>query len=205
LGGGGLVCSCLRLYQVIRIGTTKRRNPLHKKLSARKQALQRRRETDPKEFRQVVSHLRSIPSVVVDDPDFIRVRYIRYADDWLIRLCGPRDLAERIREELATFLERDLHLTLSKHKTHITKARTASAQFLGTLLSIGRGGIPRVVKTTNGSGRPIKRRSTGSEVVMRAPTDSLIQNLSCPIRASAHPKAYRRPRKAGSTWTWTRQ
>jgi group II intron reverse transcriptase/maturase len=166
------------IRQRLERGAKKRRNPLHRKLSARKQALQRRRETNTKEFRQVVSHLRSIPSVVVDDTDFIRVRYIRYADDWLIRVCGPRALAERIREELATFLEQDLHLTLSQDKTHITNVRTESAQFLGTLLHIGRGGIPRVVTTTNGSGRPIKRRSTGSEVVMEAPTDSIIRKLS---------------------------
>jgi hypothetical protein len=48
---------------------------------------------------------------------------------------------------------------------------------LGTQLAIGREGIQRVVTTHNGSARPIKRRSTGSEIVMTAPRDELVKKL----------------------------
>jgi Type II intron maturase/Reverse transcriptase (RNA-dependent DNA polymerase) len=124
-----------------------------------------------------VKQIRSIPAVEVNDPNFIRIKYLRYADDWLIGICGPRTLAEQVKEELRAFLSHRLKLTLSEEKTHITHARKEQARFLGTRLAIGRKGIQRVVTTNNGSGRPIKRRSTGSEIVMTAPRDELVKKL----------------------------
>lgn len=121
--------------------------------------------------------MRSIPAVEVDDPNFIRLKYLRYADDWISGMCGPRNLAEQVKEELKTFLSQRLKLTLSAEKTKITHARKEQAHFLGTRLAIGREGIQRVVTTYNGSARPIRRRSTGSEIVMTAPRDELIKKL----------------------------
>ena len=113
----------------------------------------------------------------VNDPNFIRLKYLRYADDWLIGICGPRTLAEQVKEELKTFLGQRLKLALSAEKTKITHARKEQAHFLGTRLTIGREGVQRVVTTHNGSARPIKRRSTGSEIVMTAPSDELVKKL----------------------------
>ena len=113
----------------------------------------------------------------MNDPNFIRLKYLRYADDWIIGICGPRKLAEQVKEELKTFLSQHLKLTLSEEKTKITHARKEQAHFLGTRLAIGREGVQRVVTTYNGSARPIRRRSTGSEIVMTAPTEELIKKL----------------------------
>lgn len=158
-------------------GKRKHRNPLHRKLSAQKERLVKKGATRTKEFRELIRRIRSIPAVEVNDPNFIRIKYLRYADDWLIGICGPRTLAEQVKEELKTFLGQHLKLTLSEEKTHITHARKEQARFLGTRLAIGREGIQRVVTTNNGSGRPIKRRSTGSEIVMTAPKNDLIKKL----------------------------
>ena len=128
----------------------------------------------------LVQQIRNVPSVVVDDPAFIRIKYVRYADDWLIGIAGPRRLAELVKEELATFLSHHLKLTLSPEKTKITHAHDEQAHFLGTDLTIGRGGVPRVVTTRNGTARPIRRRSTGSEMVMTAPLARLVQKLPVP-------------------------
>ena len=68
-------------------------------------------------------------------------------------------------------------MRLSKDKTRITNARNGQAKFLGTLISIGKGREQKVVTTTNGSRKPVKRRSTGWETVLAAPLDSLIQRL----------------------------
>lgn len=62
-------------------------------------------------------------------------------------------------------------------KDKITHARKEQARFLGTRLAIGREGILRIITTYNGSGRPIRRRSTGSEIVMTAPKNELIKKL----------------------------
>jgi len=65
------------------------------------------------------------------DPDYRRLRYIRYADDFLLGLDGPRHEAEDIKERLKAFLSDKLKLELSAEKTLITHAPTACARFLG--------------------------------------------------------------------------
>lgn len=165
------------IRQRLEQGTKKHRNPLHRRLSARKQYLARHGQTQTKEFRDLVRQIRSIPAVEVNDATFIRIKYLRYADDWLIAISGPHSLAEQIKEEVKTFLSDHLHLTLSEAKTHVTNARTEQAHFLGTDLCIGRGGVPRVVKTTSGTGTVFNRRSTNWETVFRAPIPRLIKQL----------------------------
>jgi group II intron reverse transcriptase/maturase len=71
------------------------------------------------------------PSQDPNDPDSRRLRYVRYADDFLLGLAGPRTEAEDIREKLAAFLHQELTLTLSPEKTLMTHAQTGRARFLG--------------------------------------------------------------------------
>jgi len=173
-------------------GKQKQVNPLYRKLSSQKARLVQKGATHTKAFRELVQQIRNVPSVVVDDPAFIRIKYVRYADDWLIGIAGPRRLAELVKEELATFLSHHLKLTLSPEKTKITHAHDEQAHFLGTDLTIGRGGVPRVVTTRNGTARPIRRRSTGSEMVMTAPLARLVQKLHtrgfCTVTGQPTPK-----------------
>lgn len=163
--------------RIERGGQRKKKNPLHRKLTERKLRLVKKGATRTKEFRELVRQIRSIPAVQVNDPNFIRLKYLRYADDWIIGICGPQAMAEQVKEEVKIFLSQHLKLTLSAEKTKITHARKEQTHFLGTRLTIGREGIQRVVTTYNGSGRPIKRRSTGSEIVMTAPKEELIKKL----------------------------
>ena len=121
--------------------------------------------------------MRATPSVDVNDPDFIRVKYIRYCDDWLIGVCGPYALAQQIKEEIKTFLREQLQLTLSEEKTHITNAKKGQAKFLGTLITIGRGGQQKITKVKQGTRKMVKRRTTGWETIMEMPTQDLIQRL----------------------------
>ncbi len=71
------------------------------------------------------------PSVDPHDVEYRRLRYVRYADDFLLGYAGTRAEATAIKEKVATFLERQLHLTLSADKTLITQASTGRARFLG--------------------------------------------------------------------------
>jgi hypothetical protein len=90
-----------------------------------------RRRGDRTQVRQLRQRMRSIPSVDPNDPGFRRLRYVRYADDTLLGLAGPKAEAEAITQRLAQFLREDLRLQLSQDKTLITHARTGAAQFLG--------------------------------------------------------------------------
>ncbi|BCJ53029.1 maturase [Actinoplanes sp. NBRC 14428] len=73
----------------------------------------------------------SMPTRDVHDPDYRRLRYVRYADDHLLGFAGTKAEAEQIKNELATFLRKELKLDLSTEKTLITHARTHKARFLG--------------------------------------------------------------------------
>jgi hypothetical protein len=72
-----------------------------------------------------------MPSVVLNDPDYRRLHYVRYADDFLLGFTGPRSEAEEIKSQLGEFLRSELKLELSEPKTLITHGRTQSARFLG--------------------------------------------------------------------------
>ena len=79
----------------------------------------------------VREQMQTLPARDPNDPDFRRLRYVRYVDDWLLGFSGPRAEAEQIKERLSEFLHDTLKLQLSHEKTLITNALTQSARFLG--------------------------------------------------------------------------
>ncbi len=83
------------------------------------------------EARLARQQMQQTPSLDPTDPGYRRLRYVRYADDWLIGFSGPRKEAEEIKGEIRTFLQENLKLELSESKTLITHARTEAARFLG--------------------------------------------------------------------------
>jgi len=70
-------------------------------------------------------------------------------------------------------------LTLSEEKTKITNARSEEAAFLGYRIRLGRSSRAKqkLTLSTNASGKMFKRRSTGMEVVLKAPIDVLVNRL----------------------------
>jgi len=83
------------------------------------------------EARKLRQQAQQMPARDPDDPDFRRLWYVRYADDWLLGFSGPREEAEQIKVRLSEFLGDELKLRLSQEKTLITNARTEAARFLG--------------------------------------------------------------------------
>jgi group II intron reverse transcriptase/maturase len=100
-------------------------------------AVAQRRE-DPDEVKRLKRERRKLMAVAPRDPDYRRLRYIRYADDFLLGLVGPRKEAEEIRQRLGEFLEQQLKLTLSAEKTLITHASDDKAKFLGYEVKVTR-------------------------------------------------------------------
>jgi len=79
---------------------------------------------------------RKLPSKDTHDPNYRRLRYIRYADDFILGFSGPKSEASEIKDAVGTFLEEKLRLEMSKPKTLITHALTEHARFLGYAISI---------------------------------------------------------------------
>jgi len=87
------------------------------------------------EIAQLRRKARATPSNDPFDSKYRRLKYIRYADDFLLGFSGPKAEAEEIRDRLETFLLDTLKLELSKEKTLITNALTEKANFLGYAIS----------------------------------------------------------------------
>jgi group II intron reverse transcriptase/maturase len=75
--------------------------------------------------------MQQYPSVDPNDEEYRRLRYVRYADDFLLGYAGTLAEATEIKEKIAAFLRTQLNLTLSADKTLITHASTGRARFLG--------------------------------------------------------------------------
>jgi len=79
---------------------------------------------------------RKLPSSDTYDPNFRRLTYVRYADDFILGFTGSKSEAEAIKEAIGTFLRERLQLEMSPSKTLITHARTEKARFLNYAISI---------------------------------------------------------------------
>jgi group II intron reverse transcriptase/maturase len=110
-------------------GRRRRRNPAYQTVE---HAIQRaKRHGDRKAVRLLTQHRRALPSQDPGDPGYRRLRYVRYADDWLLGFAGPKHEAEEITARIAAFLREELKLELSASKTLITHATSQAARFLG--------------------------------------------------------------------------
>ncbi len=85
---------------------------------------------DTETARKLKIQRRNVPSVDTHDDNYRRLRYVRYADDFILGFTGPKSEAEEIKTEIDKFLSNELKLTLSAEKTLITHAGTKAARFL---------------------------------------------------------------------------
>lgn len=69
------------------------------------------------------------------DTDFRKLKYVRYADDFLLGVIGSKTECEQIKEDIKNFLNDKLMLELSDDKTLITHANSP-AKFLGYDVSV---------------------------------------------------------------------
>lgn len=77
---------------------------------------------------------RKLTDKIYNDPEYIKITFVRYADDFLLGVTGNLRLAKRIREEIRQFLEQELKLNLNLEKTKITHV-SKKTRFLGHIFS----------------------------------------------------------------------
>ena len=116
---------------------------------------------------QLRKQMQQLPSSDPQDPGFRRLRYVRYADDFVLGFIGPKAEAEQIKESLETFLRDTLKLELSKEKTLITHATSQAAKFLGYEL---------VNQQVNDKLDPHGRRAVNGKIGLRVPAKVIEQH-----------------------------
>jgi group II intron reverse transcriptase/maturase len=95
-----------------------------------------RKRGNHEQANQLDQERRHYPSRDTYDPNYRRLVYLRYADDFILGLAGPKEEADAIKAELTAFLRNKLNLELSAQKTLVTHARTEYAKFLNYAVSI---------------------------------------------------------------------
>lgn len=93
-----------------------------------------KREELLSEWREARSEMMKLPCKSQTDKE---IKYIRYADDFIIGVNGSKADCERIKAELKTFVSEKLKMELSEEKTLITHS-SDRARFLGYDISVRR-------------------------------------------------------------------
>lgn len=91
---------------------------------------------DREAIRRLRKEYRTTTHLEPRDPGYARLRYVRYADDFLLGFIGPKEEALAIKDKIRGWLKDNLKLGLSEEKTLITHARTEAARFLGYEVSV---------------------------------------------------------------------
>ncbi|MBP8106510.1 MAG: hypothetical protein KBG20_06670 [Caldilineaceae bacterium] len=131
---------------------------------------QRYRATGNPEYKRKAEerlvHMRSLPTCDPLDPNFRRLKYVRYADDFLLGFIGPKEEAKAIREAISEKLG-ELGLTMSLEKTHITHAVEGRAKFLGYEISVSQNN--QFMRNQKRNGRSFRRRTGIGSVRLHVP------------------------------------
>jgi hypothetical protein len=112
-------------------GTKKPFNKEYIKLQNRVKYMRRKglHVANPIEYRQTLARLIKTPSRSFNE-NYTRIRYIRYADDFVIGVEGSHQKTIQILDEVKEFLDQ-LGLILNDKKTKITKFNEKHIEFLG--------------------------------------------------------------------------
>lgn len=140
-----------------------RRSANHEYSSLMARSKYHRRKGNVRMAKELRRKAQTFPSQMTDDPNYRRLNYVRYADDFLLGFSGPRSEAEEIKQQLRKFLQEELKLELSEEKTLITHARSEAARFLGYEVTV----------LHDDTQRTKRRRSINSGIGLRVPKDVL--------------------------------
>lgn len=111
------------------VGNYRKQNPEYAKV--RYQLKKAKEIRDDVAINLLTKKLKTVSSSNLMDSNFRRIKYVRYADDFLIGIISDKAYAEQLKAEIGKFLKEILKLRLSDEKTKVTNALHDSAQFLG--------------------------------------------------------------------------
>lgn len=120
------------------------------------------------EYKLKRQKLMSIPCTAQTDK---KLKYVRYADDFLIAVKGSREDCQWIKSKLAEFIVDELKMELSEDKTLITHS-SKCARFLGYDVRVRRSG-----KIKRGGPGHVKKRTLNGGVELLVPLNDKIRQF----------------------------
>lgn len=146
-----------------------RKNKLEKKLKTETDASVR--EGFISRIKSYSQEMQSMPCVMEMDEEYRRLKYVRYADDFLIGVVGSQIECEKIKANITQFMSEKLKLELSSEKTLITHAQDV-AKFLGYEITV------RNSNATKRDKNGVLKRMFNRKVVLLLPRDVVKTKLT---------------------------
>lgn len=151
-------------------GRKKKPNPAYRKLEGRRcYCLKKGWYVEAEELLQ---KMRKLPAKDQMDGDYARVKYVRYADDFLICVDGSKEMANQIKNDVTLFLRDTLKLELNADKTLITNLKDERVQFLGYELSKSHDNT--IVKKNS---KGVKARSVNETIQLLVPAEVINRHI----------------------------
>ncbi|HEY9002810.1 MAG TPA: reverse transcriptase domain-containing protein [Mucilaginibacter sp.] len=104
------------------------------------------------------------------DPNYRKLKYVRYADDFLLGVIGSLEDCRRIKQDITNFLNDKLKLVLSEEKTLITHT-DKPAKFLSFDITVRKSDLTK--RTANGR----MTRTYHKKIVLKIPKDTIKNKL----------------------------
>lgn len=121
------------------------------------------------EIREWERRRRETPALDPFDPNYRKLRYCRYADDFVIGIAGSKEDARSVMAEVSSWLAEHLKLQVSAEKSRIAKA-SEGATFLGyKLKTFSNGRMTRAVV----AGRAVTIRVAADQMQLHVPEEKL--------------------------------
>lgn len=148
-------------------GKTRRHNAEYQRL----QHL-RRKADNIKLRKKYLNEMRQIPHGDQMDPNFKRMMYIRYADDFVIMVTGTKDESIMMKNRCKEALRRLCGAELNEEKTLITNMKEGFT-FLGADIRK----LPRQAQYTAFGGSKARNRIVTRRLLLNAPIKSILEDL----------------------------
>jgi group II intron reverse transcriptase/maturase len=124
------------------------------------------------------AEIRQTPASDPHDPAFRRLKYVRYADDFLLGYIGSEKEAYEIMEKIKGYLRTSLQLDCSEDKTKVA-LHTTGVRFLGyDLRTMGNTTYLRKVQRKNGRTYTAKMSGATESVKLFIPPDKVSDFIS---------------------------
>lgn len=128
------------------------------------------KDKDLIKVKEITKRMREIDYTDYSDPNYKRLVYIRYADDWLIGIRGSYNDALVIKSKVTEFCKQ-FNLKVSENKTKITSLYKDKALFLGVHLTRSTKRTYYIMKRLNRSKRQ------GLQLRFQAPIQNIVKRF----------------------------